>query len=293
MSSCGVALTIFYSSSPPPPPAASATNFPHGLQNDTSVSVVALPNGDKRLFFQETGGNIRESLYTNSTGNWASNIDDVVATNAQNSTPISALLVNNTGTSTGSTGTNIYLFYIATNNQIASKVFVSGTWATRDNFSPNQSQTDTSFTAINGSRALAITANTNSSAPGAAFVFYVAANGSAQCLNITANENSAGIVASPGPSLPASVQGGHVLALAAGDSSSGGQVRPQAGILTSNGTAWYSLYFTFYTDGSWSTPERKNIPYPPTKNISLILPQFKQSLSLPFPPTNNPPFPPP
>lgn len=248
------------SSPPPPPPSASATSFPHGLQNDTSVSVIALSNGDKRLFFQETGGNIRESLFTNSTGNWSSNINDVVANNAKNSTPISAMLVNNTGTSTGSTGTNIYLFYIASDNQIASKVFVSGTWATRDNFSPGQSSTDKTFTSTNDSRALAITANTNSSAPGAAFVFYVAANGSAQCLNITTNEDSAGINASPGPSLPDSLQGGHVLGLAAGDSSSGGQVRPQAGILTSNGTTWYSLYFTFFTNGSWSVPERKNIP---------------------------------
>lgn len=255
-------LTLYYSS-PPPPPPASATSFPHGLQNDTSVSVVALPNGDKRLFFQETGGNIRESLFTSSTGNWSSNINDVVANNAKNSTPISALLVNNTGTSTGSTGTNIYLFYIATNNQIASKVFVSGTWATRDNFSPNQSQTDSTFTSTTDSRALAIAANTNSSSPGAAFVFYVAANGTAQCLNVTANNDSAGITASPGPSLPAGVQGGHVLGLAAGDSSSGGEVRPQAGILTSNGTTWYSLYFTFFTNGSWSAPQRKSIPFWP------------------------------
>ena len=87
-------------------------------------------------------------------------------------------------------------------------------------------------------------------------MFYVASNGSAQCLNVTADD-SGGIEASPGPSLPIGVQGGHVLALAAGDSSSGGQVRPQAGILTSNGTTWYSLYFTFFENGSWSTPERK------------------------------------
>ena len=265
VTSCGALLTgccrssSSSSSPPPPPPSASATSFPHGLQNDTSVSVIALSNGDKRLFFQETGGKIRESLFTNSTGNWSSNINDVVANNAKNSTPISAMLMNNTGTSTGSTGTNIYLFYIASNNQIASKVFVSGTWATRDNFSPGQSSTDKTFTSTNDSRALAITANTNSSAPGAAFVFYVAANGSAQCLNVTADEDSAGINANPGPSLPASIQGGHVLGLAAGDSSSGGQVRPQAGILTSNGTTWYSLYFTFFTNGSWSVPERKEI----------------------------------
>ena len=227
-----------------------------------------MPNGDKRLFFQETEGNIRESLYTNSKGSWSSNVDDIVATNAKNSTPLSALLVNNTGTTTASTGINIYLFYIATNNQIASKVFVSGTWATRDNFSPNQSQTDITFSAPSNSRSLAIAAHTNSSTPGAAFVFYVASNGSVECLNVTAS-SSGGINASPGPRLPSGVQGGNVLALAAGDSSisTGGQPRPQAGILTSNGTLWYSLYFTFFVNGSWSSPERKRTFIHPKSSV--------------------------
>lgn len=67
-----------------------------------------------------------------------------------------------------------------------------------------------------------------------------------------------GIVASPGPPLPQSMQGGHILTLASGIT--GG--RPQVGVLTSNGTAYYNLYFSFYGNDSWSDPERM-IPFSP------------------------------
>jgi len=46
------------------------TTPPDGLLNDTSVAVVALDKGDKRLFFQESSGSIHEALYTSSTGQW-------------------------------------------------------------------------------------------------------------------------------------------------------------------------------------------------------------------------------
>ena len=70
-------------------------------------------------------------------------------------------------------------------------------------------------------------------------------------------DESLGIVAEPGPRLPAGVQGGHVLTLASGTASSNGEIRPQVGVLTSNGTPEYSLYFSFYGNGTWSRPERK------------------------------------
>ena len=265
-----------------PSPSASSTptavpqNLTHGIMNGTSMSAVALPNGDKRLFFQENGGNIREALFTNATGTWISNVNDIVVTNARNDTPLSAMLVNNTGTLSASTGTNvrtlnelhelilttsrqIHLFYIANNNQLASRIFVSGTWTTRDNFSPNEN-TNITFTTASDSKALAMTANTNDTDPSASFVFYTAQNGTAQCVSIE-SDGQDGIVASPGPRLPSGVQGGHILALAAGVSTSGDLTRPQVGVLTSNGTPEYSLYFSFYGNRTWSTPEREWIPF--------------------------------
>ena len=72
--------------------------LPHGIYNDSSVSIVALGDGDKRLFFQEGSGNIRESLFTQSTNSWTSDINNIVVTDARNNTPLVALLVNSTGT---------------------------------------------------------------------------------------------------------------------------------------------------------------------------------------------------
>ena len=62
------------------------------------MAIVALGDGDKRLLFQENTGDIREALYTASSKTWTANVNNVVATNARNSTPLAALLVNGTGT---------------------------------------------------------------------------------------------------------------------------------------------------------------------------------------------------
>ncbi len=72
--------------------------LPHGIYNDSSVSIVALGDGDKRLLFQEGTGNIREALFTQSANLWTSDINNIVATDARNNTPLAALLVNSTGT---------------------------------------------------------------------------------------------------------------------------------------------------------------------------------------------------
>lgn len=76
-----------------------STPSPHGLLNDTSVAVVALDKGDKRLFFQESSGSIREALYTSSTGQWVADVNSVIASDAKKATPLAAFGVNNTGTS--------------------------------------------------------------------------------------------------------------------------------------------------------------------------------------------------
>jgi hypothetical protein len=205
--------------------------------------------------YQENTGNIREALYAASTKQWTSDINNIVATNAKDNTPLAALLVNSTGTPfAANTGPVMFLFYIAQNNILASRQFISGAWTTRDNFSPTGSANTTYNTAVD-TRALAVTSIANSTVSGEAYVFYVAPDGSAVALNILPDVSGDGIVASPGPVLPKSLQGGHVLALAAGIT----QSRPQVGVLTSNGTIYYNLYFSFFGNNSWTEPERESI----------------------------------
>ena len=132
---------------------------------------------------------------------------------------------------------------------------MSGAWATRDNFSPSGQETNITFGTEPQTRALAVTRNTNSTYPGAAFVFYVAQNGSAQCLSVLPDGND-GIVARPGPTLPPTLQNGHVLTLAAGVSSDSSGTRSQVGVLISNGTVYYDLFFSFFDNSTWSSPKR-------------------------------------
>ena len=253
-SCCASSKLIPLSSSSTASNSSSTSNLPHGIFNDSSVAIVALGDGDKRLLYQENTGNIREALYTASTKQWTSDVNNIVATNAKNSTPLAALLVNSTGTPfAADTGPVVFLFYIAQNNVLASRQFISGAWTTRDNFSPTGSANSTFATAPN-SRALAVTSIANSTVSGEAYVFYVAQNGSATALSILPDDSGDGIVASPGQHLPESLQGGNILALASGITGS----TPQVGVLTSNGTVYYELYFSFFRNGSWSTPERES-----------------------------------
>ena len=108
-------------------------------------------------------------------------------------------------------------------------------------------------------RALSCTLLNNNVLSGQAFVFYVAQNGSVGSLTITPTSADS-IVASPGPSLPSSLQGGHVLALAAGTSDAQNVATPQVGVLTSNGSVYYDLYFSFFNNSAWTPPERTCSP---------------------------------
>lgn len=148
----------------------------------------------------------------------------------------------------------IFLFYITATNRLASKQFISGSWTSRDNFSPTGTSNLTITTATN-TRALACTLLNDNVLSGQAFVFYVAQNGSVETLTITPNSADS-IVASPGPSLPSSLQGGHVLALASGTSEANNKSTPQVGVLTSNGSVYYDLYFSFFNNSAWTTPQR-------------------------------------
>ncbi len=116
-------------------------------------------------------------------------------------------------------------------------------------------------TTANDTRALASTLLNNNVLSGQAFVFYVAQNGSVESLTITPTSADS-IVASPGPRLPSSLQGGHVLALAAGTSEADDKSTPQVGVLTSNGSVYYDLYFSFFNNSAWTAPQR-TLPLPP------------------------------
>ncbi|CAF9911040.1 hypothetical protein IMSHALPRED_009905 [Imshaugia aleurites] len=298
----GVGLTRHKSSksssstSSPAPSSASNSTLPHGIYNDSSISIVALGDGDQRLLFQEGTGNIREALFTQSANSWTSDINNIVATDARNNTPLAALLVNSTGTPfADDTGPVIFLFYITANNLLASKQFISGSWTSRDNFSPTGTPNMTITTATN-TRALSCTLLNNDVLSGQAFVFYVAQNGSVESLTITPTSADS-IVASPGPSLPSSLQGGHVLALAAGTSDANNVATPQVGVLTSNGTVYYDLYFSFFNNSAWTPPELQTLlvpalpaseqfTYPTSLTLANAYPAT--ATALPSAPTNTP-----
>ncbi|KAL6721965.1 hypothetical protein ACLMJK_001070 [Lecanora helva] len=280
----GVGLTRHKSSKSTNATSISSTPLPHGIANDSSVAVVALGSGDKRLLYQENTGNIREALFSASTKQWTSNVNNIVATNAKGNTPLSALLVNSTGTPfAADTGPVVFLFYIAQNNVLASKQFISGAWTSRDNFSPTGTSNATFETAPD-SRALAITSIANSTRSGEAFLFYVSQNGSAIALAITPNAAGDGIVASPGPALPKSLQGGHILSLASGITGS----RPQVGVLTSRGTVYYELYFSFFTNNSWTEPGLQTVLVPPLPPNDQAVYPTSLTLANAYPPTYTP-----
>ncbi len=139
-------------------------------------------------------------------------------------------------------------------------------------------------TTANDTRALASTLLNNNVLSGQAFVFYVAQNGSVESLTITPTSADS-IVASPGPRLPSSLQGGHVLALAAGTSEADDKSTPQVGVLTSNGSVYYDLYFSFFNNSAWTAPQR-TLPLPPPISTT-------QHANLPSSPNNPRPRPPP
>ncbi|CAD6590287.1 MAG: hypothetical protein ASARMPREDX12_004243 [Alectoria sarmentosa] len=267
----------------------------NSLSSRCGFSQMGLPDhGSPYQYFTISG-----KFYIECAANsWTSDINNVVATDARNNTPLAALLVNSTGTPfADDTGPVIFLFYITATNQLASKQFISGSWTSRDNFSPSSGSPNLTLSTATDTRALSCTLLNNDKLSGQAFVFYVAQNGSVESLTITPTSADS-IVASPGPGLPRSLQGGHVLALAAGASDAGNVVTPQVGVLTSNGSVYYDLYFSFFNNSAWTTPELQTIlvpALPPTEQItyptSLTLANAypaATATALPSTPTNNP-----
>lgn len=88
-SSLPVELTII----PSVGPSASSLPSRNSILDDTSIAALALPNGDRRLFFQDVSGVIRQAFGSSSSEEWRADISYVVALNAKNHTPIAAALV--------------------------------------------------------------------------------------------------------------------------------------------------------------------------------------------------------
>ena len=61
------------------------------ILNDTSLAIVILSNGDRRLFFQDLSGSIRQAFYSPATQQWRADVGYVVASNARNHTPIAVI----------------------------------------------------------------------------------------------------------------------------------------------------------------------------------------------------------
>ena len=126
------------SSSPTPTPSltrssSSTTSTPlltnERILDDTSIAAVNLSNGNRRLFFQDHSGDIRQASYTSSSKNWRAEIEPVVASDAKNYTPISAFAVPSENCTVFSLGC-LSVFYILANNSLAWKIFDSeyGQW---------------------------------------------------------------------------------------------------------------------------------------------------------------------
>lgn len=67
---------------------------PHGILNDSALAAVELPNGDRRVFFQENSGNIRQAVYVGSSKQWSAGFTDIGVSNPKMHTPLAAMAYN-------------------------------------------------------------------------------------------------------------------------------------------------------------------------------------------------------
>lgn len=70
--------------------------MPSGILNDSALAAVELPYGDRRVFFQENSGNIRQAVYQGSRNQWSVSLTDIIVSNAKMNTPLAAIALNKT-----------------------------------------------------------------------------------------------------------------------------------------------------------------------------------------------------
>lgn len=62
----------------------------HGILENTSIAGVSLLNGDRRVIFQQTDGNLRQAIYSKEGSTWAADSGAVIQ-NARNHTPLAVV----------------------------------------------------------------------------------------------------------------------------------------------------------------------------------------------------------
>ncbi|KAL8794416.1 MAG: hypothetical protein Q9195_003003 [Heterodermia aff. obscurata] len=77
----------------PPSQAPAVPPSKHAVLNDTSIAAITMPNGDRRVFFQERSGIIRQAKYSTSAQEWAAESTEnfQVIDDARNHTPLAAM----------------------------------------------------------------------------------------------------------------------------------------------------------------------------------------------------------
>ena len=65
------------------------------ILNDTSIATAIESNGDRHLLFQDPVGAIRQAIYSARLGRWINNPGVIVASNARNHSPLSAIIAGN------------------------------------------------------------------------------------------------------------------------------------------------------------------------------------------------------
>ena len=94
------------------------------ILNDTSIAAITEQNGDRRLFFQDPSGAIRQAVYSASAKRWINDLGPSVIRNAKYLSPLSVTRI-----SREDLGLNaIFLFYINQTNFLASAKFEDGEW---------------------------------------------------------------------------------------------------------------------------------------------------------------------
>ena len=76
--------------------AVGTPKLTHSIVDNSALSVVTTPDGNRHLFFQEVDGTIRQAFYNGSTQSWLVSRALVISSNARNNTPIASILLPTT-----------------------------------------------------------------------------------------------------------------------------------------------------------------------------------------------------
>ena len=74
-------------------PSSTPFSSNNAILNDTSLAAVANFNGDRHVFFQDQSWSIRECIFTLSSGKWSTLTTNIVAVDAKEYSPMSAILL--------------------------------------------------------------------------------------------------------------------------------------------------------------------------------------------------------